>query len=200
MTKRSRSKTPWWTLAVSAACAAAFLVPGAFEVMTFDRALLAAEPWRLWTGHLAHGTPSHLAWSVVTFLLLGWRVEPLMGRRYPVFLAASATVVGAAVLWLLPGMGRYCGISGLDTALYAYLMLADGARAWREQDRLLLGLAAGCAAALVLKIGYEYATGQMLFATAQGMTPVPTAHLIGSLAGMLTWSLVLYHPGECASS
>ncbi|MFC1679505.1 rhombosortase [Elusimicrobiota bacterium] len=188
---------PWWTLAISAVSVAAFFIPGAFEAMTFDRALLASEPWRVWTGHLAHGNLSHLGWSVITFLILGVRVEPIMGRRYPLFLAGSATVVGAAVLWLLPDVGRYCGISGLDTALYAYLMLADGARGWRERDRILMSLTVACAVALVVKIGYEYATGQMLFATAQGMTPVPTAHVIGSLAGMLAWSLVLYDPETC---
>lgn len=180
----ARVRVPKWTLALASLCAAAWLLPGVFESMLLERAaVLSGEFWRLWTGHLAHASGSHLAWSLLAFVLLGVRVEPLLGSRYPTFLAACAAAVGLGVLAFLPGLQRYCGLSGVDTALYAYLLLADGARGRREGDSLLFGASAVCVVALAGKIGFEYATGGALFAAIPGLEPVPAAHLLGALAG-----------------
>ena len=180
----AQARFPKWTLAAAALCACAALLPGAFDALVLDRAaVLSGELWRLWTGHFAHGSGSHLAWSLLAFVLLGARVEPLLGNRYPMFLTACAGAVGVGVVAFLPGLQRYCGLSGVDTALYAYLLLADGARGRREGDPLLFGASAACAAALVGKIGFEFATGDALFAAIPGLEPVPAAHLIGALAG-----------------
>lgn len=181
-------RPPPWTAALAAASALCFAAPELAAALALERAAaLAGEPWRLWTGQLVHGSLSHLAWDLAAFLLLGWRLEPLLGRRYPAFLLAAATVVGAGVLAFLPGLASYCGLSGVVTAQYAYLALADGARGAREGDRLLVAASALCAAALAGKLAYEHAFGAALFASAPGLVPVPLAHLAGALAGAAAW-------------
>lgn len=181
-------RPPAWTAALAAASALCCAWPELAPALALDRAaVLAGEIWRPWTGQLVHGGLSHLAWDLAAFLLLGWRLEPLLGRRYPAFLLAAATAVGAGVLAFLPGLASYRGLSGVVTAQYAYLALDDGARGAREGDRLLLAASVLCAAALAGKLVYEQYFGAMLFASTPGLVPVPLAHLAGALAGAGAW-------------
>lgn len=172
--------TPWLTLAATACAVAAYAAPGAFELLSFQReAILSGEWWRLLTGHLTHATGSHLLWSGGAFLLLGGAVERELGLAYAGFLLASAAVVSLGLLGFAPGLTWYCGLSGLDTALFARLAWREGRLAWREGDKLLLAVGLAQAAALAAKIGFEYRTGSAVFAELGDVAPVPAAHLLG---------------------
>lgn len=175
---------PVWTWVAGTTAAAAYVVPGAFEALSFQRPeILAGEWWRLLTGHLTHGSLTHLVWDVALFLLLGIQAERRFGARYPLLLAGSAVAISLGLLVFLPGLEWYCGLSGIDTALFGALVAADGRRAWREGDRTILALNALWVAGLGLKIAYEYGTGQMLFVHTEGLPPIPAAHLLGAAAG-----------------
>lgn len=173
----------WLTLAATACAVAAYAVPGAFEGLSFHRAaILDGEWWRLLTGHLSHASGSHLLWSGGAFLVLGAAVERELGAAYAAFLGASAGVVGLGLLAFAPGLAWYCGLSGLDTALFARIVWREGRLAWREGDRLLIAVGLLQAGALAAKIGFEYWTGGAVFAELGGVAPVPAAHLLGVAA------------------
>ncbi len=186
---------PVLTWVVAASAAAAYVMPGGFEVLSYSRPeILGGELWRLLTCHITHGSFTHLAWDVALFLLLGIQAERRFGRRYPALLAGSALAVGLGLLVFLPNLEWYCGLSGIDTALFGALVIHDGRKAWREGDRTLLALNALWIIGLAAKIGYEYATGQMMFVHTPGLPPVPAAHLLGAAAGMQILILTRIEP------
>jgi rhomboid family GlyGly-CTERM serine protease len=168
-------------LALGAGAVAAFLVPGAARWLEYDRAALAAgEVWRLLTGHLAHWSAAHLAWDVIAFVALGALCERLGRARFLACVGAAALAVSLAVWWAMPGLDRYRGLSGLDSALFVLLavsLVRDG-----DSRRLLAG--AGGLAAFLVKLAWEGATGGALFVHDAGLAPVPLAHLAGALVGL----------------
>jgi len=184
------SGLPKVTAAVALAAAAVFLAPGAFEALSWRRAdILGGELWRLWTGHLTHGSFQHLAWDLAAFCLLGWQVEARLKETFALFLAACALAISAGLMVFLPHLQWYCGLSGLDTALFGWLALTESREAWLEKQRWLLALNGAWLAGLVFKVGYEYWCGQMLFVSTPGLPPVPAAHLLGALAGAAVFAL-----------
>jgi len=158
------------------------------ELLQYDRqAIASGEVWRLVTGHLVHFGLEHLVWDAAVFALLVvlcWRLGP---GRCLVSLGVATLAIPAVLFVLQPGLLTYRGLSGLDSALYvtaalglAQRLRADGRHAWAAA-------AAGSVAALFAKVVYELATGQALFvdAASLGFVPVPLAHAVGGLAGML---------------
>jgi rhomboid family GlyGly-CTERM serine protease len=170
--------------------------------LELDRAALAAgELWRLFTAHLTHYSLEHLVLDVLAFLVLGIACESREPRRARWTLAASALVISVGVLLLDPGMQRYRGLSGLDSALFALLftsLLRDHDR--RGKARLLLWIPG---LLFLAKIGYEAVMGTAVFldSSAAGFAPAPLAHLLGAACGLvLGWapshSLHAGRPGE----
>lgn len=176
------------TLTLGALALLAFALPGADAALAYDRsALVAGEGWRVLTGHLVHWSGEHLVWDVATFLVLGSICE-LRGRRcFALCVATAALAISALLWWGLPGMERYGGLSGLDSALFALLgagLLADEMRgaSWSA-----LALGAALAGAFAFKITFELATAQPLFAgnLGVGVAPAPLAHCAGAAVGLL---------------
>src|SRR5687767_1563642 len=74
---------PWVTLILAAAAAVVFAVPGAAEVLEFHRpAVQAGEVWRIASGHWAHFSAGHLAWSLMAFVVLGALCERRSRSRF----------------------------------------------------------------------------------------------------------------------
>lgn len=174
------------TLAVAATAVAVALVPGAAAAWQYDRALIATgQPWRLLTGHLTHWSANHAFWDVLMLLMLGILLEPRGRGRLLLLLLGSAAAISLSLWTLQPDLATYRGLSGLDTALFAFLavrLLADTRRRGNARRALLPAmLLAGFAA----KLACESATGAALFADARaaGFTVVPLAHLVGAAAG-----------------
>jgi rhomboid family GlyGly-CTERM serine protease len=156
--------------------------------LQYDREAIAqGELWRLVTCHLVHFGLEHLVWDAAVFALLAvlcWR----LGRvRCLVSLGAATLAIPAVLFVLQPGLPTYRGLSGLDSALFVTAALGLGQKL-RADGRSTWGAAAiGSVAVLLGKVGYELATGQALFvdAASLGFVPVPLAHAVGGLAGML---------------
>lgn len=192
-------RIPKWTLAIAAASLVLQVWPGAFEALRYDQAqILAGEWWRLLTGHMTHASWKLWTWNVLAFLILGVQAERRLGRKYLPLLGFGALAIGAGVLVSVPSLDWYCGLSGIDTALFGYLLGADGIRAWRDGDRVLIGVNAFGLCCVAGKITYEYVTGQVLFAYTQGLPPVPAAHLLGAMAGVAFLGLAA-RPGGLSS-
>jgi rhomboid family GlyGly-CTERM serine protease len=172
---------PWLTLTVCALALVVAAVPGLGTSLALELAPLASgEVWRLWTGHLAHWSGSHLAWDLAVFVVgAAWLERTAGARRLARLLFVGGAVVSAAVLFLRPDLASYRGLSGIDCALVAGV----AAHLARVRPRPVLLVAAG----LCAKVVYETVTGAGAFAGSlgPGVVVVPEAHVVGALVGAL---------------
>jgi len=106
-------------------------------------------------------------------------------KRFYATVAVSALLI-PAVIWLgMPQLAVYGGLSGLDCALYALLMILMIKREIQSRSWTWVVLFALLQGGLIAKITYEIVTGLTIFVsnTQADMIPVPLAHLAGGLAG-----------------
>lgn len=172
-------RVPWQTLTLATAAAAASTGPAARAALWLPTDGWGAQPWRVLTCHLVHHDPTHLLWDLGGFVVLGAALELRCARSFTWTVGLGAVVVGVAMGVLLPDQGVFGGLSGLDVALFAALawrLVADGGA-----DRRV-GLAMG--GALAAKLGWELASGGVLFAGSEGVVHAPLAHLVGALVGL----------------
>jgi len=154
--------------------------------LLYDRsALIHHELWRLLTCHWVHLSWDHFFWSAMTFLGLGSLCELMNKKKYYATVAISAGLIPAAIWWGLPGLPVYGGLSGIDCALYALLMVLLIRREIRSRSWPWVSFFAILLAGLIAKIAYETITGLTIFVsnTHSGMVPVPLAHLVGGAVG-----------------
>lgn len=135
------------------------------------------EPWRLWTGHLAHHGWEHAAANAVALAVPLLLLPAWERRRAGLALLVLAPLLSLALMPDL-GTGEYRGASGLACALWALagLQLARR-RASAPAGLLLLG-------ALGAKLGAEAILGSTLLVHAGDWQVLPTAHLGGALLGL----------------
>jgi rhomboid family GlyGly-CTERM serine protease len=160
------------------------VAPGAAASFEYDRtAIVAGQLWRAITCHWTHWSLDHLAWDLaafVTLVLIGWRAG---AKRLLLALALSAALIPLAVWIVLPEMGAYRGLSGIDSALFtlvAVTVLKEEIAAGRRGMALAIVLViAGFAG----KIVFELVTGATLFADSSLFVPVPLAHVVGGVCG-----------------
>ncbi len=182
---------PGLTLALALLALALYLGGGAAPPSwVFDRAAIAqGEGWRLITGHLVHSDPEHLFWNLAALLLIGWQLE----RRDPALFAwglVAGTTAVDAWLWLgLPGLQRYCGLSGVLNSLMLILLVSLRRETRGPWVMLIAILSAG-------KLVAELASGQAML-THTAWPSVPSAHLAGLCGGMavLIWRRRMYRCG-----
>lgn len=173
-------RLPLLTLGLAVAALAVHAIPGAAELLQFDRAALAqGEWWRWFTGHLAHFGANHLVWDVSVLMGLGWTCEREARLRCVLALALAAPAISVAIAWLQPQFAIYRGLSGLDCALFGLL----AGRLLRRGHRVATAAGVLALAAVGAKAGFEIATEATLFARGGGYAPVPLAHLVGLAAG-----------------
>jgi rhomboid family GlyGly-CTERM serine protease len=155
--------------------------------LLYDRsALLHHELWRLMTCHWVHLSWDHLLWSAMTFLGLGSICEMMDGKKILVTVGLSALLIPITIWWGMPDLKIYGGLSGLDCALYALLMVLLIKREIRSGNRVWLAFFSLMLAGLIAKIIYETVTGMTIFVSNNhaGMVPVPLAHLVGGIVGI----------------
>lgn len=175
---------PWLTLGLAAAALCVAVLPGAQRLLACERAAVAAgEWWRLGSGHFVHVNASHLLWDVAAFAGLGAACELRGRRRTGVCLLAAALLVPSAVLLLQPSLTSYCGLSGLDSMLFALLLTDVGRQARRDGRPRLAAAVALCGLGFVAKLAFEFATSATVFAATDGFLPVPLAHAVGAAVG-----------------
>lgn len=166
-----------WVIVLAAAAAAASLFPAPFLL---DReAFEGGQDWRLFTGHLVHGTWQHFLFDVGAAALLLLFLRP---RRFLLWLLLLPPFVGLGVLALHPDMTSYGGLSGVLHGLMV-VVAVDLIRRWDGAERALACLA------LVATLGkalYEGLSGQSVFTDGipMGGVTVHTAHLLGAIGGL----------------
>jgi rhomboid family GlyGly-CTERM serine protease len=151
-------------------------------VLDWQPQLLAAEPWRAWSGAFVHWSAQHLwanllACTVVT--LFGW------GARVPSRCALAwfiAWPMTQLALLLQPTLLHFGGLSGVLHAGVAVVLVELLSRDGRER---LIG--AGTALGLIIKLWQEQPLGPPLRHLAEwDIAVVPFSHLTGALAGALS--------------
>jgi rhomboid family GlyGly-CTERM serine protease len=175
-------RPPWCTLAIVVGLLALHgLLGPAPEALLYDRAeIRAGEYWRLLSGHLVHLDGAHLAWNLAAFAVLGWLAESALGLgslRILTVLLFGAVAIDVWLIWGLPELSRYCGVSGLLNTLMAAVIVAAGRRTRSPLPWLI-------AAGALAKITFEANAGTALFVESH-WPPVPTAHGVGFLAGLI---------------
>ena len=164
------------------------VVPGVADWLQFDRhAIARGELWRLVTSHYVHWSGDHLFWDTLALGILGWLCERDGVRPFLRCVAVSAVLIPLALCFAAPQMATYRGLSGIDSALFALLAVRVGRQSLSEKDWLKLSIAGIISGGFAAKVGFEYVTGATLFvdSTAAAMTPVPLAHVVGGLVGIV---------------
>ena len=185
------------TLVVIVASVVAFFSGTLSSAWQLGQSDLAASWWRLMSCHLTHWSFDQLFWDVLAFGVLGYLCEQTGRLRLLAMLLLSSFAVSASVLLLHPELTSYRGLSGVDSALFAYLACYIAESGYRNSDRTwLLG---GVAAWLVFvgKVAFELCTGQTLFVEAAGdFQSLPISHVAGALAGSVVWLVATVVPED----
>ena len=190
----STARFPWLTTALGVATLAAWTVPGAADVLAFDRDALAAGAWwRVVTGHFVHWTTNHLVWDLGAFLVLGGLIERRSRREFGLTLVSAAAAISAGVWLFAPQLETYRGLSGLDTALFAAIVARAGCESFARRAWLSTAISTLAVMAFVVKTTVECVGQQPLFVAADAtFVSVPLAHIVGACVGTavacgLTW-------------
>ena len=159
---------------------------GVADALEYRRTALAAEPWRLLSGHMVHLNWQHAAINAVALLVVARLfAHDLRADRQAFVLVLSALVISAGMSWLNPGIAWYRGLSGVIHALFF-----AGAAAWLVSTRPRSLRAVWLPAALFfggwIKVALEQPGGDTLpHAEWLGAAVVPQAHLIGAACGSM---------------
>lgn len=158
--------------------------PAAAPLLEYRRALFAAEPWRLLTGHLVHLNWTHALVNGAAWLLLAHLFAPMLdARRQLLALALGAAFVSLALALLYPAIEWYRGASGMLHALF-FAGASSALRVAVRERRWPAALWATALAGGWLKIALEWPRDALTpHADWLGASIVPQAHLAGAVAG-----------------
>ena len=168
----------------------AFALPQAGEWLQYDRSAIAeGQWWRIITSHLTHWTGSHLLWDLIMFVALAVSAQRISKSCTYVTLLISAILIPIAVWIFQPEMIHYRGLSGLDSALYVFVLLELIKKKSTKTKSALLWIMLISFAA---KVAYEFITGNTLFVQSMGanISGVPLAHLVGGISGAIFASIM----------
>ncbi len=139
------------------------------------------------TCHLTHWSWNHYVWDIGLFVPLAWYLEQKHKKQFLWCLLLACVAVSCSVVFCLPSLTGYRGLSGIDSALFSLVLLILTREFWGKKDWTNWGICLIFYGGFFLKTGYETICGQTVFVSASTqMTPVPLAHFIGFLTGTFT--------------
>ncbi|HSS13665.1 MAG TPA: rhomboid family intramembrane serine protease [Rhizomicrobium sp.] len=115
------ARIPWFTLTLSGVLVTRFLTelrsatdyiapysPGHFTLLAAGasghvQVLEHGEWWRLFTASVLHGSPEHLIGNIVTFVIVGFLLEPMIGIGWFSAVYFTGAFVGAVASMMLNG-------------------------------------------------------------------------------------------------
>ena len=133
-------RIPWFTLTLSLVLVARFLeelrgatdfiapyAPGHYSLLAMGasdsaQVLGQGEWWRLFTATVLHGSPAHLIGNLITFLMVGFLLEPMIGIGWFAAIYFTGGFAGALLSTLFnPADSLSVGASGAIMATLAAL-------------------------------------------------------------------------------
>ena len=176
---------PWWTIGLVTAAVTVLMIPGAAELLVYERSAIArGELWRLFTAHLTHYSASHLINNLLVLVFAAWLVEERYRADLLRLVALSAVAIGIAVFVFRPEITRYAGASGISLALLTYVALRGLSenRRWRIVCSVVLVM-------ICLKLTAESVFGWQSIDWKQqaGFVTITLSHAIGVGIGLLVW-------------
>ena len=180
-------RVPYVSLVLSAvALLIHFYYPLRPHLLYARTALADGDIWRLASCHWVHLNTDHLFWSAVTFFVLGSFCEIMDRGKYVITIGFSVILIPMAICLVMPHLEVYGGLSGLDCALYALLIVLIIQREWRTQNWIWIVFYIIMLVLLPAKIIYEMTSGLTIFVNNIhiNMVSVPLAHLVGGLVGI----------------
>lgn len=156
--------------------------------LQYDRAAVGGgQVWRLFTCQITHWSWDHFFWDAAALLVLGWVIERENRRSLLTCLGLSLVLIPAVVHFALPELATYRGLSGIDSAVFVLLAVTLFHRFRAEGDRLWTWACLVMLAGFTAKVAFELVSGGALFVDSQAcqMQPVPLAHVVGGLLGLI---------------
>ena len=174
------------TITIALATVFVFLVPSLAELMTLDLGRsLVSQIGQLFSCHLLHWSLDHLAWDWFMFVLVGSICELRCRRGYLLVLILSAMSIPVSVSVLMPVLGSYRGLSGIDTGIFVFAAALLIEEAIQQKNWWATGVYAAMLVGLIGKTLFELTCGNTLFVESANFTPVPVAHIAGAIVGAL---------------
>jgi rhomboid family GlyGly-CTERM serine protease len=167
------------SLVILAVMAAQLFLP--LEALEYRRGLVAAEPWRLVTGHFVHLTVVHALLNCVAFALLARLFSDRLNAAEMFGLLAVAPLLISALFWIAQSeLAWYRGLSGVLHALYfagcvVWIAGSTGRARW-------LPIAALIGGTLKVLLEQPWDASFPVHETLR-IAVVPQAHLIGAIVG-----------------
>ncbi|GAA5188581.1 rhombosortase [Ferrimonas gelatinilytica] len=114
--------------------------------------LESGQWWRLWSGHLLHSNNAHLLMNLGGLILIFALHQPHY-RFLPMLLLSIAmmALISLGILYWVPGISRYVGLSALLHGLFTWGALMDIRVGWRSGYLMLVGV--------LVKVGWELVSG-----------------------------------------
>lgn len=181
-------RLPVVSLSLAMVAVVLWLVPGAGEAFELQPAGLSrGEGWRMLSGHFTHWSLDHLVWDAGVLLLLGAACEARGRARFALVVGLSCVAIAAGLAVWAPGLHRYRGLSGIDAALFSWMAVVTLREHWRARDLGAFAVALALVLGFAAKVAFETTAGATLFvdSASAGMVPVPLAHVLGGLVGLL---------------
>lgn len=149
-------------------------------------AVLGGEIHRLVSGHFAHFNRAHLLGDALAFAVWAACLE----QRGRAFLASTllVTSLGASLVFIAfcPEVAEYRGLSAIDCALVAQLIVLGVVERRRVRDRAGTSLFALAGIAFLAKTLFEFRTGHAILAPNLGdsVSLLPASHVAGIVLGL----------------
>ena len=180
-------RLPWFTFAFAVLAVTVFRIPSLTDALQFDRnAFAQGQWWRLTTAHLTHFTGDHLRWDLLAFIVLGSMSERLSRPGLLMTIGIASVVITAGVWLAQPQFTTYRGLSGIDSALFGFVIADLFATGRRERHGFSIVVAVVALAGFSAKSLFELVTGGTVFVEGSAaFAPVPLAHLLGLAVGII---------------
>ncbi len=163
---------------------------GWHPTLEYRAATLAAEPWRLLTGHFVHINWTHALINAAAWWIVARLYAPeLVPRRQWGVVLVSALFISAGLALMHPTIAWYRGFSGVLHAIFfagGVQWLTTSLRNEGQLDMRRLWLPVVLVLGGAIKVLIEQPAGSATpFAEWLGAGTVPQAHLLGASVGVV---------------
>jgi len=185
-------KTPI-TLTIAAISILSFLFPAITGAMELDTTtnLLSQIP-QLFSCHMLHWSLDHLSWDLMMFVLVGAICERRNRVGYAMVLLLSAILIPVFVANMDSSLSSYRGLSGLDTGIFAFAAILLIEEAFKERNWQSVFMYGALFLGMLGKIVCELTFGGTLFVESSNFSPVPIAHIVGAVVGIVVAMICVF--------